>query len=407
MGVIENIKNKLEEVVNSGRKVEDLTASDSVYKYVKDAKVVVNGVKLTTEEKFALAGYPRPAKNRDLAEYIKKAIIEYRNNGGDFNVDYKDLPFIAEVRSYVNHYNTRHGSDISIEDCLHNFGAYEVSKTYKRYADIMQVRHFVDKQGFADSYRKHSQFCGYISKVSASLDMIDGYVVSLIGNQDLKHCYLDADYIKLVAKRIEKFAYSNQITDGKLSLSLLSVKDPTLYQQVTWIVNNFCSFTGEDLSRNEVLYLLGIKEDIPEIYAKTDKQKEQYFLDSMEILKATAVKNGGTISRKDVSDKQYKLIKQKAQRLAIPVTELFRAYDIEYIGGLSRQRFSKVMVEKLPYIKEMRAERDQIYGKYLQENADAPKQIKFENYFNTCVSVYQKYKAKILEQGLIFANENE
>lgn len=407
MGVLENIKAKLAEVVNSGRKVEDLTTLDPEYKYVKNAKIVVNGIKLSTEEKFALAGYPRPAKNRDLAEYIKKAIEEYRNNGGDFNVDYKDLPFIAEVRSFVNHYNANHDTDISVEDCLRNFGAYEVSKIYKRYSDVMQVRRFADKQGYADGYRKHAQFSGYISKVSSSLDMIDGYVVSLIGNQNLKHCYLDADYIKLVANKVEKFARLNKVADDNLSLTLLSVKDPALYQQVAWVVNNFCSFTGEDLSRNEVLYLLGIKENVPEVYAKVDKLKEQTFLKSMEILKVVALKNGGSISRKDVTDEQYKLIKQKAQRLGIPVTELFRAYEIEYVGGLNRQRFAKVMVQQLPYIEQMRKERDQIYSKYLQENANVPNQIKFENYFNICVSVYQKYKQKILEQGLIFANENE
>lgn len=406
MSVLDNIKTKLKAVEDSGRKIENLTSADPEYRYIKDARIEVDGKKLNTEEKFALAGYPRASKNRDLAAYITNAIKEYRKNGGDFNIDYKDLPFIAEVRSYVNHHNANHAAQLTVEDCLRNFGAHEISKIYKRYGAIMQVEHFADANGYVDNYRKNAQYYGYISKASQSLNMIDAYVVGLIGNQNLKESYIDADYIKLVSDKMDAFIRSNQIKEGRADLTMLHKLDPALYQQVTWIAKNFCSLTGEDLSRREVLYTLGLTENQASADLHEHKKSEE-FNDCIAQLRDVASTNGKKLSRKDMTDKQYKIIKQKAQRLGVYVNELFRIYEIEYVGGIKKERFSKTKVTQLPYLEDMREERDNSYLAYLNANPKVPREIKFENYFKICTEVYDKYRSKILEKGLICESEYE
>lgn len=399
MSILDNIKEKLQAVVDSGRSVEDLTSADPEYRYVKDAKVIIDGKKLSTEEKFALAGFDRPSKNRDLASYIKNAIIAYRQEGGDFNVDYKDLPFIAEVRSYVNHHNANGPADMTIEDCLRMFGAKEVSKIYKRYHGIMDVKRFTDANGYVDSYRKDPTYYGYISKASAALDMVDGYVVSLIGNQDLQQSFLDVDYISMVMNKVDRYIKMHKENGKAVNLSELHRSNPQLYSQINWVANNFCSFTGENLSRKDVLYVLGI--DVGNTsFSHLESEKDREFDSCIAALRTLPYDNEGKISRADMTDKQYKIVKQKAQRLGVYLTELFRIYEIKYMGGLEKERFSKTKVKNLPYIDEMREKRDKAYLQYLDKNAKAPKEIKFENYFKICTDIYGQYKDKIVSFGI-------
>lgn len=417
MAAIENIRERLINFIKAGGKIEDLKSGDPVYEYVKDARVYVDGQKQNTEQKFLLAGYPRPSKQRsNLEEDIKKEIENYRNNGGDFNVDYKDLPFYPLVLQYINH---RPHLNLTTEQCLRQFGAKEVSKIYKRYHKIMDVKNYVNANGYADSYRRDAKFCNYISKASKSLDMLDSVVVALIGNQDVKSSYIDVDYIKYVKNKLENhleaYEYNEELSDFKN----LSKVDRQLYSELSYLSKNMPTYDSEDATNVDILYMLDIDKDVnlddaTNFRKKSDSDSNKKlqaslnyrFIKLMEHYKALAQEKNGELKREDIRDGDYSIIKQKSNRLGMYVKEFFQVYDISYTDGINRERFAKHKVEQVPYIKAMRKDRDVLYNQYLKENQNDPNPIKFENYLNICVNVYEKYKNKILEKGYITVEEN-
>lgn len=403
MGVADNIKSKLDEFVLAGGNVDELTSSDALYQYVKDAKVYDGERRLSTEEKFSQAGHPRARKiSSSVEEELKVAIESYKRDGGKFNIDYKDYPFIDLVRKYIRTYRERTGQNLSVEECLRNFGVDQVSNIYKRYIKIMDVKEYVNSEGFADSYRKDPEFFNYISKASKSLDMLDAVVVGLIGDQDLRKCYIDANYIGVVKNQLEQRVDNFQYTEGLENLRKLSKEDRTLYNRLEHISTNFITENGEQIGNKEIIDYFELDADETDFRdKKKTKMFEIYFIGVMEKLKYLADQQDGVIRRADIPDKMYKAVKIKSQRLGIYIKDLFKTYEIDYVDGINKSRFSKIQVNEIPYINEMRKERDRQYTEYLINGKDDPKEIRFENYLKICKEVYEKYKVQILKVGMI------
>ena len=402
MAVIDKIKEKLDQFVAAGGSIDDLKSGHPLYEYIKDAKAMVNGRRLSLEQKFEHCGYLRARKiSASVEQDLISAIEEYKQAGGDFNIEDNKLPFIGKLRIYQKERRRKTGENLSIDQCLRELGADNVSRVYRRYYGIMQVKNYADSQGNVDLYRQDPKMFNYISKASKSLDMPDCLVVGLIGNQNLKRCYIDANYIAIVKEKLLEFLKD-------FNLARLSEKEPKLYHQLRYISKNMIALNNDSLTKNDILELM----DILTVY-KFDEEpvpqgnRVRKVSAVMEEIQEIAESNGGKIKRADISDRDYKILNSWSKALGIYMKDLFATYEIDYVDGINKPRLSKVQYDGIPMIDELREQRDKLFDEFIIKNSTIPPELQFEKYIEICQAVYNKNKNKFMEYGRIESEPGE
>lgn len=123
LSILENIISKLDEYTKNGGDVNSLKKSDTLYQYIKNAKLLdENGKKICVEKKFEIAGFPRtPQRASNVKASLIEDINEYIEKNGNLyqEASLPDFPFYERFKTYRRSLN---GKKPTFEEILQDLG---------------------------------------------------------------------------------------------------------------------------------------------------------------------------------------------------------------------------------------------------------------------------------------------
>ena len=137
-----------------------------------------------------------------------------------------------------------------------------------------------------------------------------------------------------------------------------------------------------------------------------DSRNDQIYLDDIMFELKEKYQNQ-TIKLKELNRKTYHLIVRKAVSLGVSVDDVFNMYGLK-CNGININRLSKVFVDEIPYLQEMKARRNELMKEtgISLENGFCKEEV-FEAKLRVCKQVYNEFKEKIYNFVPEKAKENE
>lgn len=375
-------KKMLDEFVAKGGKIDDLKSTDPIYQFIVSSDIYLGGVLLKTmEERFSALGYPR---KRKCAENVKDALIEeidaYLANGGKFDIDHSKLPFFQRVHSYIKGFKKK-GLSLTFEEAMKQLGYKQYSSIYFRCKDLSKLKEFRDENGYVDSFRKDKSFVGYMTFLSRTLEIPYSIIIQLLADEKLKTMTISTEYIAHVKDEFERHIEVYGTLKGFTSI------DKKLYEKLHNLRRYISVGTGETFTNEEILSIM----DLDVEHSLKNKTAKDFDLESV----MSKFMGKGKIKSSDIDSPTYRWILTESVKMGVPMTELFNSYGIEY-HGKNRDRLSKMYVHKMPYLKEMKARRDELLSKSeICQDKNACKEEIFEERVRVCKQVYGEFKEKI------------
>ncbi len=379
----------LDEFVANGGSVDDMKTTHPIYQYICFSDMSKDGVFLKTlEERFEALGHPRKRKiSKDVRETLIEEIDKYIANGGQFDVDHTQLPFSERMRTYIRRFQ-KEGNYITFEEAMKDLGYKNFSDTYTRCKKLESLKNFRDQEGYVDSYRSDKVFAGYITSLSKSLGLPYSIIIQLLCDEKLKTISISTEYISHVKAEFVKFIEENGSLKGVS-------RNKALYEKLHNLRRYISSGAGESFTNEEILAIMELDVD----HNLKNISEKQVDVDSI----MSKCKDKKVVKYTDFDGAEYRALLSQSIKLGIPMTELFKSYGIEY-HGKNRDRLSARVVDKMPYLKEMKARRDKLLAKSTvnKENGCCKEEI-FEEKVRICKQVYGEFKDKIYN----FVPDNE
>ncbi len=376
----------LEAYVASGGDVNDLGVKDKVYKFIKHAKIKdADGNHLDLETKFKLLGFPRArVRCKDNKQELIAEINAYKQAGGSFHITRKKLPFYERLHAHAVNLKKQR-VELPYEQIMKGLGYKDYSDTYFRCLGLVELQNYRDKNGFVDSYRKNAKLKGYVTSLAESLNLPYYLVVTLLADEELNEVYIDVEYIEQVKTELQQYVEEHGTLKG------IKRKNRKLYEKFHTVMKYYGDGSEIALTADDWLDIFELGE--VENNFNTNSNKEIDIEPIMSKLKQKFANS--VITCKDIDAKQYRTIVKKAAKLGIPIKELFRNYDLNYAGN-TVSRLSSMKVTQIPYLKEMRALRDNLLQAQgiTAENGYCKEEI-FEAKVRACQQAYDKFKDKI------------
>lgn len=448
----DRVKKILDDYANDGGNVYDLKKGDPAYEQVKNAHVVVNGVKLTLHEKFVLAGYnKRVRKAKTIAEItamldefvekggnvndlsstdelyrlvnnidkalticekfalckhprgkkksanvfvtLKEEIEAYIKAGGSLHVERKSLPFYERMHSAKRTYFRRTGIQLSTEELFDLLGIEGYSDTYYNYLPIFEFDKFKDKDGFVDSYRSDKSANEFVDREAEKLGVPISVFVLLVANQNLKRCVIQTDVLSFISNKLSEYKEIYGSYDG------ISENDSYLYNKLCGLKKTIVTEDGRPVSTKTLVALLG-EEDNAGTFSPYTNVDELDFDKEVVPLIELARKNENMLYAKDIEEKVYRNIINYVARNNSNIKDYFAGFGVNYVDYKGYYNHTFLYIEKYPYIDEMKQERDALFNEFAQAHPKMIKEKLFEKYLEICKEVYLKYKEKIESFGL-------
>lgn len=378
---IEEAKKMLKQYKADGGDVADLGKHDSVYKFIKNHDLVIEGKRLSLEEKFAFLGESRTRqKAESVEEALKQDIERFLSGGGSFHVRRKSLPFFERLHTFSRAHNC------SSEDAMKSLGYRNYSDIYYRFLGLQDISKFCDENGFFIYKREmdNAAFHNMLESAAETLQMPSALVVLLLCDKNMKSCVVEADYVEYLKTQLEKFAKEN---DGFVGIKR---KSPELYEKLRNF-KKFCfSDFDDEITTETALAFMGLDDfefrhyDIPS--ADYDISKEM----------KTMAKNshGKIVNRSDFSVGLQRKVYINACRQGISIKEYLGQYGIQYHGLNTDERFKHIKMKEYPYIDEMKQRRDELI-KEATNGKNLCKEEIFEQRVLACQQAYSEYKERI------------
>lgn len=374
-------KKMLDKYVADGGKIEDLKTSHPIYQYICFSDMTKDGVALKTmEERFEALGYPRKRKiAKDAKEKLIEEIDEYIANGGRFDVEHTQLPFFGRMRTYMRRFQ-KQGEYFSFDQAMKDIGYKNFSDLYTRCKGLEKLKNYRDEEGYVDSYRKDRTYAAYITFLSRRLELPYSIIIQLLCDEKLKTVTISSEYVAYVKTQFENYIEQNGSLKGMS-------RDKQLYEKLHNLRRYLSFGTGENLSNQDILDIMDIDTE-HKLKNNTEKDENLDKIFDKYVGK-------GTLKSTDLDKGEYRKILSYSIRLGIPLNELFKSYGIEYHGH-NRDRLSTRVVQKLPYLSQMKVRRDEILAKnqITEENGFSKEEI-FEEKLLVCKQVYEEFKDKI------------
>lgn len=144
---LKDIKNILDEFVEAGGNVDDIDANHEIYRQVKAFTPVINGKRLSTEEKFARAGHPRTPKINDMKMF---------------------------------------------------------------YSRLCELDNFEDEDGYVDSYKSDEPTKLFVSYLASHFDLPISLVVCLLADKKLKKHIVNTDRTEYLKVQLSEYLKQNK-----------------------------------------------------------------------------------------------------------------------------------------------------------------------------------------------------
>lgn len=388
--VVQKMHNMLENFEReTGRSVQSLTEDDKEYQYVWGVDIKdENGRSLTLQEKFAIAGFERKQKySSNVKQDLIDGIEDYLAKGGSFHVQRNSFPFANKLYIYKTGLEKSKGVKLSNNQIMKELGYKQYSDTYYRYRDLEKMAEFVDKDNFADDYKKDKKMRAFVNDAAISLNLPIAVVVELVCGFDLKQVCIETEYFSFVKEEILKFAKKNNN-----SLEGISKREPLLYSRISLIRKYVSTSYGENISSYDVLRLLDLGH-LHNLFSDKPKPVKDISAAISE-LSSIAQKQNGKIFKKDIENDDYDEIVLKSVRLGMTTKEFFKKYNIDYVDGRSNVRLKKIYAKKYPYIDEMRQRKQELLNERCSSQNLCKEEL-FEENLNASLQAYRDFKDKI------------
>lgn len=163
---IEKARKMLELYVENGGDVLQLTHDSKIYKYIKDAKIMMDGRRLSIEEVFDHLGFPRPSRYGKPMIKVRKMLEEFVANGGDVD----NLSKNDEIYKYITGLRID-GKRLSVEEAFSYFG---FPRSPKMASPVVKGRkmleEFVANGGDVDALTTKDELYKYIQGAKIEVD---------------------------------------------------------------------------------------------------------------------------------------------------------------------------------------------------------------------------------------------
>ncbi len=449
-------KRLVEEYLQTGHTVDDLTREDKALRYMQDCRVRgEDGKLLSLEEKFEAIGHPRAAKRTaDVVGKMRQMLIDFiERTGRSLDSLTKDDPeyryvWGVEMKGEDGHlltltekfaaagferkpkYSTNVKQDLidAIEKYRADGGSFHVvRKTFPFYTKLYIYCDSLARNGQRLSYEQIMKDLGYkeysdlyyrysaLEKFPNYRDS-EGFVDSYKSDAKFRAFVHDAAIsldipipvlIELVCEEnvrdvylgVDYFSHvKSEILKfanfNKNSLEGVTRKAPNLYSKIRHIANYVATEYGENISTYDVLKLLGVQ--FVDNKFKSGVAEEKDIEPVMASLQKIAESQDGKLYFKDIPKDSYRDIVLKSVRLGVPTKAFFKLYDIDYVDGRNNARLDKIHVDKYPYIDEMRKRKQQLIQEsgISAENGHCKEEI-FEENIRASLQTYEEFKEKI------------
>lgn len=385
-----NGRRLLAEVIKRKRSVDDLGVHDVEYNYIRNSRVKdANGRLMTTEEKFTLLGYERKGRSsRNIRQELYDEISQYIADGGSFHVERKTFPFYSKLRSYAGQLRAN-GKPATHEEIIRgDLGFSSYSDLYYRCMRLEEIEKYRDENGYVDSYRKDEEFATHIRDMATTLNVPAYILITLIADEKLKESYINTDRISYLKYQFNEYLKKHGDLVG------ITSKSPELYEALRTVTGDFSDGSGVTYTRNEMLDVFGFGDVKNKLRPETLKPENDAKFESI-ITHLKKTYGDKIIKYTDIEGPIYAALQKRAVKLNITIYELCRSYGLNYRGNYNTQRLSKCWVKGVPYLEEMRAERDALIKEYLKDvKFDLSKEEMFELRVTAAQQVYEEFKSK-------------
>lgn len=336
----------IEEFLATGKKIEEMTTKDKAYRYIKNSRVYdENGELIKLEKLFELLGYPRAKKySRDVRDDLIKEINEYLEQGNSLHIERKKLPFYERLLTYT-HVLRRKGVMLTHEQIMkEDLGFRQFSDIYFRAHKALKIKDYRDSEGFVDDYKSNKNLKAFIKDLAITYEVPYYFIVVFMCGEKLRRYNISIDRVAFVKRELENYAAEHNGT-----LQGLRWKDSTLYSSFDYLIDYFSDGSGRTFTKQE--WLEAFELDIPNRFRAQAKQIDEDIEDV--ILRLKQQFPNGFVVAKDMNQADYRRIIKKSISLGITVSELLKKYDLNCKGS-SMSRLSRVSVDEIPYIYEMK-----------------------------------------------------
>lgn len=449
-------KRLVEEYLQTGHTVDELTREDKALRYMQDCRVHgEDGNLLTLEEKFDAIGHPRAAKRTtDVIGKMRQMLIDFiERTGRSLDSLTKDDPeyryvWGAEIKGEDGHfltltekfaaagfdrkpkYSTNVKQDLidAIEKYRAEGGSFHVvRKTFPFYTKLYIYWDGLARNGKKLSYEQIMKDLGYkeysdlyyrystlekFPKFRDEKGFVDGYKSDAKFRAFVHDAAISLDIpipvlIELVCEEnvrdiylgVDYFSHVKSeilkfAREHESSLEGITRKAPNLYSKIRHIARYVTTEYGENISTYDVLKLLGIQFIDNKFKGIVAEEKD--IEPVMVALQDLSKKQDGKLRFKDIPKGVYRDIVLKSVRLGVPTKAFFKLYDIGYVDGRNNARLDKIHVDKYPYIDEMRKRKKQLIEEsgISAENGHCKEEI-FEENIKASLQTYEEFKEKI------------
>ena len=381
-----NARKDLEEFIANGGKIEELSSKDPLYMRIKNTRFRdENGNKLTVEEKFELLGFPRKRKySLNVRGDLINSINEYINNGGSLHIERKKLPFYTALETYSKILK-RQGITMTHEQIMkEDLGFKEYSDDYHRTMPLFKIYEYEDKNGYVDDFKTNRVLANFVKDLAITYDVPYYFIIVFLADKKLKRYNITVDKIKYIEKKLKNYAATNKSFVG------MRRKDPVLFEQFSCLIKYYSDGSEQVFSKQEWLSAFGLG-DIDNRFR--DSGQDEIDVDDI-MLKIKSQNPSGYIYAKDLDLSDYRKIVKKSVAMGVSVSGLFNAYGIKCKGS-SIERLTRVYVEDLPYMEEMKNMFDKLIiqsGKTEENNC---KEELLEVKIDAMKQVYAAFKEKL------------
>lgn len=449
-------KRLVEEYLQTGHTVDELTREDKALRYMQDCRVHgEDGNLLTLEEKFDAIGHPRAAKRTtDVIGKMRQMLIDFiERTGRSLDSLTKDDPeyryvWGVEMKGEDGHsltltekfaaagfdrkpkYSTNVKQDLidAIEKYRAEGGSFHVvRKTFPFYTKLYVYWDSLARNGKKLSYEQIMKDLGYkeysdlyyrystlekFPKFRDEKGFVDSYKSDVKFRAFVHDAAISLDIpipvlIELVCEEnvrdiylgVDYFSHVKSeilkfAREHESSLEGITRKAPNLYSKIRHIARYVTTEYGENISTYDVLKLLGIQFIDNKFKGIVAEEKD--IEPVMVALQDLSKKQDGKLRFKDIPKGDYRDIVLKSVRLGVPTKAFFKLYDIDYVDGRNNARLDKIHVDKYPYIDEMRKRKKQLIEEsgISAENGHCKEEI-FEENIKASLQTYEEFKEKI------------